>query len=307
MALYLRRRTIVLMNNRYQLRCCSPRQLMVALFMANACAMAKPCVAQSAVSTDTATMAEGRTVAAWPLDRQPNHHWLKFAAIAIGATVAVAPFDKRTAALFQRHWLQESDGLHQSASTAAFIGGPGPFLIGATLFGGGRLLRRNSFADVGLHLTESVVLAASINALAKGVSGRSLPNVASPDADGFSLGRGFHRRNGDFVSFPSGHTAAAFAMASVITAETRVRYPRAARYVGPIAYSGGVAVGLARMYQNVHWASDLPVAALIGTWSGITVVARQHHHPKNVLDRLLLGAQVVPTRDAILVAWTLRQ
>ncbi len=294
------------MDNRYQKQMfnCSPRQLMLVLFVANVCAITNSCTAQSAVFADTVTLGEHRTVEVLPIDVPSHHHWLKIAGVTLGATIAVAPFDRRTAALFQRHWLQESDDLQRGASTAAFMGGPGPFLVGASLFGGGRLLRRHNFADVGLHLTEGVLLAASINAFAKGVSGRSLPNVGSPDADGFSLGRGFHRRNGNFVSFPSGHTAAAFAMASVITAETSDRYPRAARYVGPIAYGSGIVVGLARMYQNVHWASDLPVAALIGTWSGISVVSRQHGHPKNVLDRLLLGARVVPTRDALLVAWT---
>lgn len=295
------------MDNRYPMFNWSKRQLMLVLFVANVCALVNPSAAQSAISTDTVTMVERPSVEALPIGAQPDHHWLKIAGVAIGATVAVAPFDRRTAALFQRHWLQKSGDLQRGASTAAFMGGPGPFLLGATLFGGGRLLHRQNFADVGLHLTEGVLLAASINAFAKGVSGRSLPNVASPDADGFSLGRGFHRRNGEFVSFPSGHTAAAFAMASVITAETSERYPRAARYVGPIAYGGGIVVGLARMYQNVHWASDLPVAALIGTWSGISVVKRQHGHPRNLLDRLLLGAQVVPTHDALLVAWTFRR
>jgi membrane-associated phospholipid phosphatase len=131
-------------------------------------------------------------------------------------------------------------------------------------------------ADVGLHMTEAVLIAAGVNGLGKGVFGRALPSVNDNNPDNFQFFRGFHDRNGPFVSFPSGHTAASFAMASVVTAEVDRWHPGLARIVGPIAYGGAGLVGLARMYQNVHWASDLPLAAAIGTWSGLTVVARSH-------------------------------
>ncbi|HXN75058.1 MAG TPA: phosphatase PAP2 family protein, partial [Gemmatimonadaceae bacterium] len=114
----------------------------------------------------------------------------------------------------------------------------------------------------------------------------------------------FHDGNGPFVSFPSGHAAASFAMASVLTGELDLWRPGIGRFVGPIAYTGAGLVGLARMYQNVHWASDLPLAAAIGTWSGLTIVARSH--PKylkrsdartgvpTVLVEMLRSTTVVP-------------
>jgi hypothetical protein len=125
-------------------------------------------------------------------------------------------------------------------------------------------------------MTEAVLLAASVNGVAKGIFGRALPNVNVNNPDDFQLFRGFHDGNGPFVSFPSGHTAASFAMAAVLTDEADRWHPGIGRFVGPIAYGGAGLVGLARMYQNVHWASDLPIAAAIGTWSGLTVVARSH-------------------------------
>ena len=70
--------------------------------------------------------------------------------------------------------------------------------------------------------------------------------------------------------------AASFAMAAVVTGEVDRWHPGLTRIVGPVAYGGAALVGVARMYQNVHWASDLPLAAAIGTWSGITVLARSH-------------------------------
>ena len=200
------------------------------------------------------------------------------AALAILATVAISPLDVRTARALQKQQFQSSGDLQSTARQLAFLGGPGPFLMGAGLFTAGRLSRMPRVADAGLHMTEAVLLAASITGLGKGFSGRALPNVNLNNPDDFQFFRGFHEGNGPFVSFPSGHAAASFAMAAVATGEVDRWHPGLARVVGPIAYGAAGLVGLARMYQNVHWASDLPLAAAIGTWSGITVLARSHTH-----------------------------
>ncbi len=197
-------------------------------------------------------------------------------AFAVAATAAIAPLDGRTARELQERRFQSSDDLQHTARDLAFLGGPGPFVVSASLFAAGRLTRMPRVADVGLHMTEAVLITASATGLGKGVFGRALPSVNDSNPDNFQLFRGFHDRNGPFVSFPSGHTGASFAMASVVTAEVDRWHPELARIIGPIAYGGAGLVGLARMYQNVHWASDLPLAAAIGTWSGLTVVARSH-------------------------------
>jgi membrane-associated phospholipid phosphatase len=93
-------------------------------------------------------------------------------------------------------------------------------------------------------------------------------------------------------------------MAAVITGEVDRWHPELAHIVAPIAYGGAGLVGLARMYQNVHWASDLPLAAAIGTWSGITVIARSRNNGKRSdtatdfraeLVDVLRSTSVVPT------------
>jgi len=194
------------------------------------------------------------------------------------ATVAIAPLDGRTARELQEQQFQSNGDLQHTARELAFLGGPGPFVLSAGLFAAGRLSRMPRLADAGLHMTEAVLLAASFTGLGKGIFGRALPSVNDSNPDNFQFFRGFHDRNGPFVSFPSGHAGASFAMASVVTAEVDRWHPGLARIVGPIAYGGAGLVGLARMYQNVHWASDLPLAAAIGTWSGLTVVARSHRN-----------------------------
>ena len=226
-------------------------------------------------------------------------------ATAIAVTAAVSHFDRRSAAFLQAPRLQRMSDLQSAARDAAFMGGPGPFLLGGVLFAGGRLTSSDAVADVGIHLTEALVMAATINGVAKGVSGRALPQ-ASADPDNIELGRGFHRGNGPYVSFPSGHTAAAFAMAAVLSGETGRLHPQLSRFVTPLAYGGASVIGLARMYQNVHWASDLPIAALIGTWSGMAVVSHQHEHPRNWIDRWLLNTSAAPAgHGGVMLTWSM--
>jgi membrane-associated phospholipid phosphatase len=197
-------------------------------------------------------------------------------ALAVLATLAIAPLDARTARELQEQRFQRSDDLQHTANDLAFLGGPGPFVIGAGLYAAGRLTRMPRLAGGALHMTEAVLLAASITGLGKGISGRALPSVNDSNPENFQFGRGFHDGNGPFVSFPSGHAAASFAMAATLTSEVELWRPGLARIIGPIAYGSAGLVGLARMYQNDHWASDLPLAMAIGTWSGLTIVARSH-------------------------------
>jgi membrane-associated phospholipid phosphatase len=199
-------------------------------------------------------------------------------AVAVLATVVIAPLDARTARELQEKHFQGSDDLQHTARDLSFLGGPGPFVIGASLYAAGRMTRMPRLAGAALHMTEAVLVAASITGLGKGIFGRALPSVNDSNPANFQFGRGFHDGNGPFVSFPSGHAAASFAMAAALTSEVDQWHPGLARIIGPIAYGSAGLVGLARMYQNVHWASDLPLAAAIGTWSGLTVVARSHPH-----------------------------
>lgn len=73
-------------------------------------------------------------------------------------------------------------------------------------------------------------------------------------------------------SFPSGHATQAFAVASVIAAD----YPE--WWVQVVSYGAAGVVGLARIEQNAHFASDVVAGAIIGTVVGRAVVAR-HNQP----------------------------
>ena len=68
-------------------------------------------------------------------------------------------------------------------------------------------------------------------------------------------------------AFPSGHTTAAFSIATVF-AEEYGNNP----LVPPVAYGLATLTGLARIYDDKHWASDVFFGAAIGYFVGKTVV-----------------------------------
>lgn len=67
----------------------------------------------------------------------------------------------------------------------------------------------------------------------------------------------------NFASFPSGHTAQAFAAAAILSEEYGYRY----KWVPYLSYGIASTVGVLRMANNKHYLSDVLVAAGIGILS----------------------------------------
>jgi hypothetical protein len=232
------------------------------------------------------------------------------AAAFTGLTVAMFPADKAAA----RHLRSPSSSQNRfiANTTTGFevMADPGSFIIGSSMYVVGKLTHHHELADVGLHGTEAILLGTSITKVLKGVAGRARPYLSDgTDPRDWKLGGGF--TNSDRTSFPSGHTTAAFAAASAVTSEVKRMYPHLTWIAGPTLYGGATMVGLARMYHNKHWASDVALGAAIGTFSGLKVVRYSHNHPENVVDRKLLGVMVAPNGEGgelagISIAWQLR-
>jgi undecaprenyl-diphosphatase len=70
-------------------------------------------------------------------------------------------------------------------------------------------------------------------------------------------------------SFPSGHTATSFGIATVIVLMTS-GLPRH-RWVGPVMIAWACLVGISRIYRGVHWPTDVIGGALAGIGSGCLV------------------------------------
>ena len=226
----------------------------------------------------------------------------------VGLTIGMFPLDESTARELRDSTSQASRTLKNGSRVVQTIADPGTIVIGVGLYGVGRIAHWRTVQDLGLHGTEAVVVSGAATALLKGVLGRARPEIVGDSVpNSFGFGRGFSRGNG-YMSFPSGHTTAAFAAASVVTSEAQRVWPHHSWLVAPVMYGGATLVGFSRMYNNKHWASDVALGAAIGTFSGIKVVRYSHAHPNNFIDRWLLGAQVTaaPNGDAA-VGWHLER
>lgn len=120
-------------------------------------------------------------------------------------------------------------------------------------------------AVAGDGLSAILISSGIITSAVKYVTGRSRPRDNDGVANFHWFSKGYPTSNS---SFPSGHSTNAFALAAVISNhydDIRVTYS---------SYTVAGLVGVARSYHGAHFASDILTGALIGTWVGKSVVAR---------------------------------
>lgn len=213
------------------------------------------------------------------------------------ATALVWPYDQKLAHQIQQPRSQENRFLRTAATGFRLIGEPGSIGVATALYVIGRTSDNAHVEDIGLHATESILLADIVAGGIKVMAGRARPELDVNNPRDFHLFRGI--RGGEYQSFPSGHTTSAFAFAATISSEL-VRWQPGTRWtVGPILYTGAALVGASRIYNNKHWASDVLAAAAIGTFVGTKVVRFQHSHPGNWLDRKFLTVGVAKTSTGL--------
>jgi len=110
---------------------------------------------------------------------------------------------------------------------------------------------------LGRESMESFLWTGTCTSLLKGVSGRDRP-YENEGAFDFRLFRGD-------TSWPSGHTASAFAVATVLARRAHQRRWKV------LAYALATSVAFERVLEDVHWTSDVVSGALIGYGVGWSI------------------------------------
>jgi membrane-associated phospholipid phosphatase len=218
-------------------------------------------------------------------------------AILAGAFAVTArlvhPLDERFRDRLQDSSTQANRKLQALATFVRTTATPGSYIIGGTMYTVGRLAKNPKLASLGLHGTEALIIGEGVAGVVKAVVGRQRPSVEPGNPNSYGFMRGL--TGGDaYRSFPSGHTVSAFAAAAAVTAETSRNAPNTKWIVGPVLYTGAALVGISRMYNNRHWASDVIVGAGIGTFAGLKVVRFNDSHTGNRVDRFLLTGTLGP-------------
>lgn len=201
----------------------------------------------------------------------------KFAVVLVGVGVADEVIQKSMVRLVSnKPWLR-------SASTSiSRLGGAYEFYTLAAIAGTGLLFKKEKMVTTTLLATQAYITGASLESVVKFISGRTRPSYYDPgvEAEPKFLGpfsRTATNANGKKVysSFPSGHTTVAFAAATVFASEYKDK-----PLVGWIAYTAATLIGLSRLTENKHWATDVLTGAAIGYLSGKNVVNNYHRFVK---------------------------
>ena len=142
--------------------------------------------------------------------------------------------------------------------------GPDRFALGTAslLAVGGLALQRKSWTRTSVRVVEALVYTKAVTGLAKSAINRSRP-FANSDPLTASPGR-FDSAH-DKLSMPSGHTARAFAVASVLAHQAN-RW-----YVSVPAYGLAGSVAAERVRSGDHWLTDVMVGGALGYLIGRTV------------------------------------
>ena len=216
------------------------------------------------------------------------------------ATVLAMPVDERLAEWMQQPARQNNSAMKGTATVFRNLADPGTVVIAGGLYVAGLLDHNATMTDVGFHSGEAIVASSVVGWAIKSVAGRARPRVDIHRPHDFKLGRGFGAA-GDYQSFPSGHTLAAFSLAAAVTAESGRLWPDHQMLIGVLTYGGATLSGLSRMYNNAHWASDVLLGAGIGTLTGRMVVRWQHGHPGNWVDRTFNHVSAGPGPDGAMM------
>ncbi|MCX5782563.1 MAG: phosphatase PAP2 family protein [Elusimicrobia bacterium] len=141
-----------------------------------------------------------------------------------------------------------------------------PLLAGAFALHGW-INKNNSSKKIGFELIQAAIYSSAITQVVKISIGRARPymNEGAFSYKPFNL-------NSDYSSLPSGHTANAFAVSTVLSKNIDNSFWKAAVYL-PAACTA-----VSRVYEDQHWASDCFLGAAIGYLCGSWVV--DHHDQK---------------------------
>lgn len=193
------------------------------------------------------------------------------------------------------------DGVQTFAGKHAWVGDVAPvvtnmgglagFMTAGAFFGAGLIFKDTRARDTGYLATNAILQCFLVDSFLKGVAGRQRPFIAAGE-DHWSGPAGFFKRfekgQSDFyTSFPSGHSAAAFSLATVIAMQYRHR-----AWVPVVAYTVAAGVGLSRLTLDRHWASDVAIGAVMGHLVGRLVV-RNHGRRQRVVPSLACTGRAV--------------
>jgi membrane-associated phospholipid phosphatase len=219
----------------------------------------------------------------------PSHwnkrDWLTFTAVS-GFGLLLFSLDEDI-----NDWVQgrRSPSSQDFSSVIEKLGNGGVLLamMGA-LYAAGEISRRDGWRKTALLSVESLATASVIVWALKAATGRARPDSgeSSHSFHPFTLDSAHH-------SFPSGHAASAFAVATTIAEQSD------SVVIDVLSYSLAAIVPLSRVHDQKHWASDVFMGAALGYFVAKKISGLNRPGARKTLN---LGFQFSRDRQALTLA-----
>jgi membrane-associated phospholipid phosphatase len=212
---------------------------------------------------------EQRKIWLFPFSASTGKH-LKATAVIVGATAGLVALDGYSARFAQKKRAKYFGGFNKVFSGSNT--GLSTIYVPLGLYGIG-LIRRDAYAQRTFLLAGQAVLNSEIlTSVMKDISRRANP-ADIPQGGNFS-DTWFKKKPRAYIagtgSFPSGHTIAAFSVATVYAE----RYP--GRWQKVLSYGLASVVGFSRVSLESHYVSEVALGAVLGKIFGHYVVQRQN-------------------------------
>ncbi len=238
------------------------------------------------LKTDSYHMADGFVhVLSSPI-RWDGKDWLKFGGVAAGVYLVsfldqpVSDWAARTTTFGRWRRLE---------NFADLTGKPVPAVIAFTaLYGFGVVFDKGWMRDSGILIFGSLAATSLLQSISKTATGRARPISGFSNADFKPFSK-----DPDFHSFPSGHAMASLNITAVLAHQVQSVPVKIA------LYAIGFGTGLARVYNQAHWVSDVALSTVITLLSVKSVIKRYEakkglsHQPTSVYNQKNSGTWIV--------------
>ena len=216
--------------------------------------------------------------------------WLMVGGV-VGATATCSLLDDEAFDLMRRN----QSTFNKNVTRVAVEYGSGYFAVGlpAAMYISGLVLEEQWVRETAVLMGSTLLLTSAITTVGKIVIGRARPYTGFGNHEFKPFGA-----QADFMSFPSGHTTAAFALSAVLAA--RIKNPWAS--VG--LYGAATAAAVSRMYTRDHWLSDVVFTAAYTTAVAHSVVKWFERERENKGDAHTFN--IIPTASGVSLVWQLR-
>lgn len=213
--------------------------------------------------------------------------WAKvggFAVVAGGLAFADKPIQRFALRLDTTH-----PAIKNAGHYITNVGGQYEIITLGALAAYGFIFKNEKIKTTTYLATQSYITSAVTAGIIKFITGRERPYTINPAVQ--QANPTFHGpfykplkdANGKNLhsSFPSGHTTAAFSAATVYAMEYRNR-----PLIPILSYSAATLIGLSRITENKHWATDVLAGAALGYLTGRQVVNNYHRYAKLKAPRM---------------------